>query len=207
MSCQSRLAKWMSVIRTHVPLWSQPQATVLALWRVGRVRSRSCALTAVAVFWAGGRHRKEPSGRQQLRECWDAVEAKRGVPRQALAVEPCVGPLRRWMRRGGAGTHMALALAAPTLGTRFTGVAVSMVSRGGAMPVAWTLLPAHGPYARCREWRRLLRQQRPAIPTPGTVIVLADRGLYAGWLLRRIVRVGWHPLLRIHRGGTFRPDP
>jgi len=30
--------------------------------------------------------------------------------------------------------------------------------------------------------------------------VLADRGLYARWLFRRIVRLGWHPFLRIKTG-------
>ncbi len=37
MSCQSRLAEWTTVIRTHLPLLSQPQATVLALWSLGMV--------------------------------------------------------------------------------------------------------------------------------------------------------------------------
>jgi len=36
------------------------------------------------------------------------------------------------------------------------------------------------------------------------VIVLADRGLYAPWLFRRITRLGWHPFLRINTGGSFR---
>src|ERR671922_1099973 len=38
-----------------------------------------------------------------------------------------------------------------------------------------------------------------------TVLVLADRGLWARWLFRRIVRLGWHPLLRINQGAKFRP--
>jgi hypothetical protein len=37
--------------------------------------------------------------------------------------------------------------------------------------------------------------------------VLADRGLSAGGLFRRIVRLGWHPFLRSNTGGTLRPDP
>jgi hypothetical protein len=44
------------------------------------------------------------------------------------------------------------------------------------------------------------------VPRGWTVIVLADRGLYARWLFRRIVRLGWHPFLRINTGGTFRPE-
>ncbi len=37
------------------------------------------------------------------------------------------------------------------------------------------------------------------------MIGLAERGLDAPWLLRRITRLGWHPLLRITTGGRFRP--
>jgi hypothetical protein len=51
----------------------------------------------------------------------------------------------------------------------------------------------------------MLRQIRPAVPATWTVLVLADRGLYARWLYRRIVRLGWHPFLRLNVGGTFRP--
>ena len=93
------------------------------------------------------------------------------------------------------------------MGLRFTVLAVSVVSRGGAIPVAWTIWPAHQPAAWRCHWLRRLRQLRPAIPQGHTIIVWADRGLYAPWRLRRIVRLGWHPCLRINRGGTFRPDP
>ena len=37
------------------------------------------------------------------------------------------------------------------------------------------------------------------------MLVLTDRGLYARWLFRRIVRLGWHPFLRINQGAKFRP--
>jgi len=84
-------------------------------------------------------------------------------------------------------------------------LAVSVVYRGCAIPVAWVILPAGAKPAWRREWLRLLRWLRPAIPCGWTVIVLADRGLYAPWLFRRIVRLGWHPFLRINTGGSFRP--
>lgn len=207
MSCHRRVTEWTTIIRTHLPQLSAPQATVLALWSLGMVLARSCALTAVAVFLAVWLHRKEQTVRQQLREfCYEA-EAKRGTQRQALAVDPCFVPLLRWVLSGWQGTQLALALDATTLGLRFTVLAISVVYRGCAMPVAWTIVAANQPHAWRREWLRMLRQLRPAIPRPWTVIVLADRGLYAGWLFRRIVRLGWHPFLRINAGGTFRPDP
>src|SRR2546426_1103350 len=82
---------------------------------------------------------------------------------------------------------------------------ISVLYRGWAIPVAWTVLPAGEKHAWRPEWLRMLRQVRAAVPRRFFVIVLADRGLYARWLYRRIVRLGWHPLLRINVGGTFRP--
>jgi hypothetical protein len=70
--------------------------------------------------------------------------------------------------------------------------------------VAWTILPATAKHAGRREWVRMLRQVHRAVPRTWTVIVLADRGLYARWLCRRITRLGWPPCLRINTGGTFR---
>jgi hypothetical protein len=206
MSCHSTVTEWTTMIRLYLPHLSKPQATVLALWSLGMVLARSCALTAVATLLAVWLRRPEQTVRQQLREfCYEA-EAKRGDQRQALCVERCFVPLLAWVLRRWQGTQLALALDATTLGTRFTVLAISVVYRGCAIPVAWTILPANQPHAWRREWLRLLRTLRPAIPTGWTVIVLADRGLYAGWLFRRIIRLGWHPFLRINAGGTFRPS-
>jgi hypothetical protein len=207
MSCQHTLDAWTTIIHTQFPRLSTPQATVLALWSLGMALARSCALTAVAVFLAAWLGRKEASVRQQLREfCYEA-DAKRGAQRHALVVEDCFVPLLGWVLRDWQGTQLALALDATTLGTRFTVLAISVVYRGCAIPVAWTILPANRPAAWRRHWLRMLRQLRPAVPAGFTVIVLADRGLYARWLFGRIVRLGWHPFLRINTGGTFRPDP
>jgi hypothetical protein len=193
------------VIQTHLPHLSKPQATVLALWSLGMVLARSCALTAISAFLATWLGRKEPAVRQQWRElCYEAT-ATRGATRCALAVEPCFVPLLAWVVSQWEGTQLALALDATTLGTRLTVLAISVVYRGCAIPVAWTVLSATATHAWRREWLRMLRQVRRAVPRAWTVIVLADRGLDARWLFRRITRLGWHPFLRINTGGTFRP--
>src|SRR5215475_13944509 len=205
MSCHPRVTEWTMTIQAHMPHLSKPQATVLALWSLGMVLARSCALTAVSAFLATWLGRKEPAVRQQLREfCYEA-SAKRGTTRCALAVEPCFVPLLAWVVAQWEGTQLALALDATTLGTRFTVLALSVVYRGCAIPVAWTVLAATAKHAWRREWLRMLRQVRRAVPRSWTVLVLADRGLYARWLFRRITRLGWHPFLRINTGGTFRP--
>jgi hypothetical protein len=198
--------QWTAEVTTHLPHLSKAQAAVLALWSLGMVLARSCALSAVTVFLAAWQGRQENTVRQQLREfCYEA-EAKRGAKRQAVVVESCFVPLLRWVLAGYTGTQLALALDATTLGQRFVVLAISVVYRGCAIPVAWTILPAGAKHAWRPEWLRMLRQIRPAIPRDWTVIVLADRGLYARWLYRRIVRLGWHPFLRINLGGTFRPQ-
>jgi Transposase DDE domain len=205
MSCHPRVTEWTMTIHAHLPHLSTPQATVLALWSLGMVLARSCALTAVSAFLATWLCRKEPAVRQQLREfCYEAT-AKRGTVRQELVVETCFVPLLTWVVDQWEGTQLALALDATTLGIRFTVLALSVVYRGCAIPVAWTVLAATAKHAWRREWLRMLRQVRRAIPRTWTVIVLADRGLYARWLFRRITRLGWHPFLRINTGGTFRP--
>ena len=205
MSCHHPVYQWTKIITTHFPHLSKPQARVLALWSLGMVVARSCALSTVSGLLAQWLDRKPNTVRQQLREfCYEAP-AKRGADRQEVAVETCFAPLLQWVLSWWEGHQLALALDATTLGQRFVVLAVSVLYRGCAIPVAWTVLPAGQKHAWRGEWLRMLRQVRVAVPRRFFVLVLADRGLYARWLYRRILRLGWHPLLRINTGGTFRP--
>ena len=169
------------------------------------VMGRSCALTAVTVFLAASLGLKENTVRQRLREWCYGAEDKAGEHRQELHVGSCFVPLLQWILSSWRGTQLALALDATTLGQRFTVLTISVVYRGCAIPVSWKVLAATKKHAWRGEWMRMLRQLRPAIPAGYTVIVLADRGLYARWLYRRIVRLGWHPFLHINAGNFFRP--
>ena len=103
------------------------------------------------------------------------------------------------------GTQLALAREATPVGPRCTVLALSGVSRGGALPVAWTVVAATAQQAwRRAGWRRL-RQGHRAVPRSWPVVGLADRGLGARWGWRRLPRLGGHPFLRITLGGTLRP--
>src|SRR3989475_31265 len=204
MFCQAGFDQWLTTIMQHLSHLSKPQATVLALWSFGMVLARSCALTAVSHMLAKGMKRKEQTVRQQLREWYYDVKRKRGPKRQALHVESCFAPLLGWIVSWWQGTQLALALDATTLGQRFVVLAISVVYRGCAIPVAWVILPAGAKRAWRREWLRLLRLLRPALPPGWTVIVLADRGLYAPCPVPRITRPGLPPFLRINTGGSFR---
>jgi hypothetical protein len=205
MSDLEALCQWRAELAKRLPGLSQPQVGVLAEWSLGMVVSRSCTLSAVSLWWATLSGQAIWTVRQRLREWCYPVERKRGTKRQAVVVEACFEPLLHWIVGSWSGQQLALALDATTLGERFVVLAISVVYRGCAIPVAWAVVSAGQKGAWRPEWERLLERLRGAVPSEWTVIVLADRGLYARWLFRAIVAQGWHPFLRVNLGGTFCP--
>ena len=142
MFCQATFDPWRSTIMTHLPPLSKSQAIGLALWRLGMVLARSCALSAVSACMAEGLRQQENTVRQRLREwCYEA-SATRGAKRQEVHVETCFAPLLAWVLSWWQGRQLAIALDATTLGQRFVVLAISVVYRGCAIPVAWVVLEA-----------------------------------------------------------------
>ena len=95
-------------------------------------------------------------------------------------------------------------LDATSLGNRWTILAVSVVIRSCAIPVAWKVLPAEQPGSWRPHWEGLLNELGKAVPPEWDVLVLADRGLYARWLWDAIRAWDWHPFLRINVGSKAR---
>jgi hypothetical protein len=135
-----------------MPHLSQPQARVLALWSYGIAMTRSCGRLTVATFLALLLGQKVATLEQRLYEWCCEASHKAGPKRQALEVTTCFVPLLHWIILLWTGTQLALALDATALGTRFVVLAVCVVYRGCAIPVAWTILPANQPGAWRREW-------------------------------------------------------
>ena len=205
MSRPSEVYQWMSTIEEHLPQLSKAQLGVLALWSFGVVLVGSCGLTTVAGYWGKVLAQKENTVRQRLREwSWEA-SAKAGKQRQSLVVSCCFAPLLQWILTWWTSDEqrLALALDATSLGQRFTVLTVSVVYRGCAIPVAWKMVRAMEAGSWQPHWLTLLRELTSAVPRTWTVIVLADRGLYARWLFEQIQKLGWHPFLRINPGGKF----
>lgn len=205
MSAPTALYQWQQTLQRHLPHLSKPQASVLALWSLGMVLARSCGQTSVVSVLAGVLAAKPDALRQRLREFYYAKPDKAGAKRQEMEVSTCFAPLLAWVLSWWQAKQIALAVDATTLGNRFYVLCVSVLYRGCAIPVAWTVLQAEQKHAWRKEWLRMLRQVRTDLPQKTCVIVLADRGLYARWLFGRIVRLGWHPLLRVNNDGGFRP--
>lgn len=207
MENRNALDSWIATVLQYMPHLSKPQATVLALWSFGIVMVGSCGLSSVTTFIAQLLGHKEDAVRQRLREWYREAEAKCGAQRRTLDVTLSFAPLLRWVLSWWAEGEQRLALAmdASSLGARFVVLAISVVYRGCAIPVAWVILPANQAGAWKPHWLALFDCLRNAVPATWTVIVLADRGLYARWLYQHIKGMGWHPFLRINCGGKFRP--
>jgi hypothetical protein len=178
------------------------------MWSFGMVLARSCGITSVAALLAPLLHTKESTLRQRLREwCYDAKD-KRGKQRLDIDVTTCFAPLLRWVLAWWPPheRRLVLAMDASTLGQRFTVLAISVVYRGCAIPVAWQVVQATRKGAWRPQWQTLFDQLQDSVPCDWTVLVLADRGLYAKWLFEHIVKRGWHPFLRLNLGGNVRPQ-
>jgi len=207
MSRSEGLSQWISTVSTHLPHLSKPQAHVLALWSYGMVFAQSCATTTVATFLALLLHCSAGALRERLREWCYAAPDKKGTHRQEVDVTTCFAPLLRWVLTWWASDErrLVLALDATTLGQRFTVLAISVVYRGCAIPIAWMVVGATSKGAWRPHWEALFTTVKAGMPPDWTVLVLADRGLYARWLFVQIRAVGWHPFLRINQGGQCRP--
>jgi Transposase DDE domain len=206
MSRLPGLYQWNHVVAKRFSHLSKPMAACLALWSLGMIVARSCSLTAVAWAWAPILKEKFYTLRERLRDLYREAPAKAGTQRCELDLDTCWAPWLAWVVQGWRGKQLALALDATTLGQRFTVLAVSVLYRGCAVPVAWKVLKATEAHAWEPEWKTLLSHFREVVPSDWNVIVLADRGLYAKWLFQAITALGWHPLLRINTQGKYRPQ-
>lgn len=207
MSCHPRLSLWQQEVSTAFAHLSKAQALGLALWSAGMALTGSGGISQISALLAQVLEQKEGTVFQRLREWYLDAAHKRGGSRRDLDVTTCFGPLLRWIvsRCVGGERRLAVALDATSLGDRWTVLAVSVLVRGCAIPVAWKVLPAHTKGSWRPHWESLLHHLAGSVPTDWVVLVLADRGLYARWLYTAIVRCGWHPFLRINLAVKVRP--
>jgi len=201
---------WTKELTKTFPDLSKPQLKGLADWSFGMILARCCSLDRVASYLADWRGQPELSVRSRLREWYLPAEYKSvsgcGDKRIDLPVHTCFAPLLRWVRRGWPEPRLALALDVSTLADRFVLLAVSVLYRRCAIPIAWKVLPATAKGAWKPHWLELLQTLRGVVPAHWQVVALADRGLWAKWLFQEIQVLGWHPLMRVNAGGSFRPD-
>ena len=205
MSCP-QLYQWIQRVTSRFPTLSRPQARTLALYSFGLVLAHACGLSAVAVALAGLLGAAANTLRQRLRDWYLDAAAKAGTGRSEVDPAACFGPLLDWVLAGWTAPRLALALDPTYLGDRFIVLAVAVVYRGCAVPVAWVVRDAEQPGSWLPCWRRLLAQLATRVPAAWTVTVLSDRGLESKELFEAVTALGWHPLMRVKAQAQFRPD-
>lgn len=206
MSHSKALSQWTVEVSSKMPQLSRNQAIVLAMYSFGMVLCQSCGISSIAYFLGLLLDKKENTLRQRLREWNYEAGAKRGKKRKVIDVRHNFVPLLKWVLSwwDGEEKRLALALDASNLRDRFTVLAIRVMYRGCAIPVAWVIIRQGKKGAWRPHWESLLKELRGHIPSDWRVIVLADRGLYAKWLFKKIRKCGWHPFLRINQQGLFR---
>lgn len=196
---------WADTVAKHFPQLSKPQAFGLALWSFGMTIAKACTLSAVTDSLSAMFGVSYNTVRERLRDTYREAGAKSGDKRAELDLKVCWAPWLAWVIKDWSIKQIAIALDATTLGNRFVVLAISVLYRGCAVPVAWKILPAGEKHPWKPEWLALLNNLKAIIPKDFVVIVLADRGLYAKWLFLGIINLAWHPMLRINQQGSFRP--
>lgn len=201
------LYQWSQRVANHFPELSRSTAFVLALWSFGMVLAHACGLSAVATHLAEVLRQPLNTVRQRLREFYQPASRKRGRGRTEIDPAICTRPLLRWITGNWTDRRLALALDATNFGSRFHVLACSVVYRGCAVPVAWSILAGGKKESWHPHWCELLRRAAAALGPGWEVIVLTDRGLESPRLFREITTHGWHPLMRVKaKCGTFRPE-
>jgi hypothetical protein len=200
------LYQWHAEVARHFPGLGKPVAMGLALWSLGMIVVGACRPSAVADGWSCRLGQPSFTVRERLRDLYREKAAKAGPYRRQLDVAACRAPWLGWVLEGWAGTQVAVALDATSLRQRFAILVISVLYRGCAVPVAWTVLRAEQKHPWKPEWLALLRGFQGLVPASWTVLVLADRGVYAKWRFEAIQAWGWHPMLRVNSGGTLRPE-
>lgn len=143
--------------------------------------------------------------RARLRE-WLCDGSDRAAPcGTSLDLDACFAPLLGWVLDWWTGETLPLAIDATKLRDRQVVLSISVLYRGGAIPVAWAVLPGMGKAAWLPHLQRLLALLAPAVPDGMSVLVMTDRGLWSPTLWRQILAQGWHPLMRIRPDATFAP--
>ena len=143
-------------MRSVFPGLSKPQVKVLGEYSLGMVLAGRCGLSCAAFALARWVGQTFDAVRERLRDWYcgaaDKSGSGRGRKRRELGVAGCFAALLAWVLRGWAGDQLAVALDATTLGTRFVVLAISVVYRACAIPVAWVVLPATAKGAWKPHW-------------------------------------------------------
>jgi len=186
-----------------LPFLSTSHRRQLSLWIAGVLEAQDGYETAVVLALqeatqAAGHAVAANTIRQDLRELFRDAGATDQWANRELELPRCFPALLAYVLTLLVPQELALAIDVTHFQDRVAAIAVSVVYRARAIPVAWAI---RGAAARGRwlpQILALLALVRPVVPAGLRVLVLADEGLFSPTLVRTVQAYGWLPLVRGH---------
>jgi Transposase DDE domain len=205
------LTRWIALLRNRFPLFSVPQIKGLALWSIGIVLGKAASLHAVVLALVCWLSFNPFSLYKRLQEWYLEAAAKKGhgsghagFQRRDWDPHAASPHLLHWILEDWPTRQLVLVLDPTNFGARFTVLNISVLYRACAVPVIWTVVEGGEPGAWEPHWERMLQTLASSIPAGWQVLVLTDRGMYSPRLFGCLVRLHWHPFLRIRAQGFYR---
>jgi hypothetical protein len=207
------LARWITLLAARFPVFSRPEVKSLASWSIGIVLAKAASLHAIVLALVCWLRCNPFSLRKRLQEWYLEAAAKKGhgttgagYQRRDWQPHTAAPYLLRWIIEDWPNQQLVLALDPTNFGDRFTVLNISVLYRGCAVPVIWTVVPGGETEPWEPHWERMLQLLADSVPAGWQVLVLTDRGMYSPSLFRCLVRLHWHPFLRIRAQGFYRPN-
>jgi len=193
---------WEAELGRVLPAVGIWQRRALALLSLGMALAKHCGLARVAAVVPGTA--VVPSITRRFERFLATTRLDVSVARQAVAAR---------LLEGGRGQTLWLALdethqGQAETGSRFGMLAVRLVYRERAIPLAWACYrPGEAPAPLPTLARRLIAEVAAVVPPDAHVVLLTDRGLSWPTLLDRCRQLGWSFLGRVQRTTRVRaPD-
>jgi hypothetical protein len=205
------LDRWTDEVAERLPSLSRPEAKGLALWSIGIVLARSSSLHQVVLALVCWLSFNPSSLRRRLQEWYREASAKKGhgsgawgVQRRDFDPNAVSADLLAWILQDWPNQQIVFALDPTNFGDRFTVLNISVLYKGCAIPVIWTVVEGGEPGAWEPHWERMLKILGTRVPAGWQVLVLTDRGMYSPSLFACLVNLHFHPFLRIRAQGFYR---
>lgn len=123
----------------------------------------------------------------------------RWLDNERINVHQLYGPLMQQALQDWGDFRLRLALDTSVLWAQYCIVRISVIYRGRAVPLVWTVLEHGSSSVAYATYAALLDQAAALLPVGCTVEFLADRGFADTALLNHLKRLGWHWRIRIKR--------
>jgi hypothetical protein len=177
----------VQVLSQHEKWLDLRHLKTLAWMLVGLIQARRVSLTAW-VPYIMGRARYAQSTVRRLR---------RWLDNEKIEVASLYGPLMQQALAEWGEPVLYVALDTSLLWNAYGVIRISVLYRGRAVPLVWTVLEHGSAQVRYDVYKALVDGAAALLPSHGRVVFLADRGFADTDLMAPLRQLGWHFRLRI----------